>query len=91
MMNKSTLPTIRLLPSILTIQPTFLKTFYLFFIFYSTPKFLPQKLAHDSKKGPSAENDRRPERGPEALDDPEAARVGEHLQLLPPFLGSPGG
>ena len=41
------------------------------------------------KKGPPTENDQRPERGPKVLDYPEAARVGEHLQLLPPFLGSP--
>ena len=41
-------------------------------------------------KGPPAENDRRSARGPEALDYPEPTRVGEHFQLLPPFLGSLG-
>ena len=41
-------------------------------------------------EGPPAENARRPERGPEAVNYPEAARFGEHLQLLPPFVGSPG-
>ena len=62
-----------------------------FLYFLCNSKILPQKLTHDSKKWPPAENDRRPEGGPEALDNPEAARVGEDLQLLPPFLGSPGG
>ena len=41
-------------------------------------------------KGSPAENDRRPDRGPEALDYPEATRVGELFQLIPPFVGSPG-
>ena len=41
-----------------------------------------------TKRSP-AENDRRPERGPEALHYPESARGGEHLQMLPTFLGSP--
>ena len=40
-------------------------------------------------KGSPAEKDRRPERRLEALDYPETARVGEQLQLLPPFLSSP--
>ena len=39
--------------------------------------FLPQRRARDSRKGPPAENDRRPERGLEALDHPGAARLGE--------------
>ena len=41
-------------------------------------------------KGPLAENDRRPAGGPEALNYPETARLGEYLQLLPLFLGSSG-
>ena len=44
-------------------------------------------------KGPPAENSRRPARrarGP-TLYYPEPPCVGEHLQLLPPFLSSPGG
>ena len=39
MMNQSTLSTLRFLLSNLTIQPTFLKSFYIFFLFYATPKF----------------------------------------------------
>ena len=77
---------------ILMIRPTFPTYFspHFLYFYYATLKFLPQRRAHYSRKGPPAENDRRPERGPGALDYPEAARVGEHLQLLPPFLGSPG-
>ena len=41
-------------------------------------------------KGPPAENDQRPARGTEALNYPKPTRVGEYLQLLPPYLGSPG-
>ena len=43
------------------------------------------------------QNDRRPrttddpEGGPEALHFQQTARRGEQLQLLPPFLDSPGG
>ena len=64
MMNPSTLSTPRLLLSILTIQRTFLKYFYTFPIFHATPKFLPQRRAQDGRKGPPAENDRRPRRRP---------------------------
>ena len=89
--NQSILSILSLLHFILTIQLTFLKIFYIFLIFYATPKFfLPQRRAQDGRKGSPAENDRRPARGLEALNHPEAARVGEHPQLLPPFLGSPG-
>ena len=53
-------------------------------------EFLQQKRSQDSRKGPPAENDRRPEGGLEALNDPKAARVGENPQLIPPCLGSTG-
>ena len=43
------------------------------------------------KKGRRPRTTDDPEGGLEALDDPETARVGECPQLLPPFLGSPGG
>ena len=54
------------LHSTLMIRPTFLKNFMLYFciFFYATTKFLPQKRAQDSRKGPPAENDRRPNREP---------------------------
>ena len=92
MLNQSILSTHQFLNFIPSVRPTFPKYFFklTFCFFYATPKFLPQRRAHDSRKGPPAVNDRRPEGGPEALDYPEAARIGEHLKLLPLFLGSPG-
>ena len=89
MKNQSILSTLPFLHSTPTIQPIFLKHFYIFFIFMQLPNFYHEDGTGHTK-GPPAENDRRPEKGPEALDYTEAARVGEHLQLLPPFLDSPG-
>ena len=37
--------TLQSLHSTLTIQPTFLKDLYIFFTFYETPRFLPQRRA----------------------------------------------
>ena len=90
MKNQFVLTTLPFLHFIPMIHPIFPKYLLLYYFFYATPKFLPQRRAQDSRKGPPAENDRRPEGGLEALDNPEAARVGECPQLLPPFLGSPG-
>ena len=46
------------------IQPTSLKFFYIFLILYATPRFLPPTPGTKYKKGPPAENDRRPGREP---------------------------
>ena len=83
--NQSNPSTPQSLHFTLTILPNFLEH-CLFFM--QLPDFY-HKDGTRHTKGPPADNDRRPERGPEALDYPEAARVGEHLQLLPQFLGSP--
>ena len=63
MMNQPIQSTLQFLHSILTIQLTFPKYFYIFLIFHATPKFLPRRRAHDNIKGSPAEIDRRPERG----------------------------
>ena len=60
MTNQSDRSTPQALHSTLTIQLTFLKYFYIFFIFYATPRFLPQMTGTKLTKGPPAENDRRP-------------------------------
>ena len=54
------------LHSILTVRLTFPIYFIPYFLcfLYATPKLLPLGRARDSRKGPSAENDRRPRRRP---------------------------
>ena len=64
MKSQSIQSTLQLLHFILTTQLTFLEYFYIVLVFYATPKFLPQRRAQDDKKGPPAENDRRPHREP---------------------------
>ena len=79
------------LHSILMIRPTFPKKFLSYLLcFLSNSKIFYHKDGTRHTKGPPAENDRRPGRGPEVLTYPKPTRVREHLQLLPPFLGSPG-
>ena len=45
-----------------TIRRTFLNNFYIFLIFYATPRLLPQTPGTKYTKRPLAENDRRPRR-----------------------------
>ena len=86
MKNQSTRSTSQNLHFTLTNQLTFFKHFFCFM----QPEDFYHKDGTGHTKWPPAQNERRPTRGPEALNYPEAALVGEHLQLLPPFLGSPG-
>ena len=67
MMNQfiqSTLPFLHFIPMI---QLTFLEYFYILLILYATPRFLPPPPGTKHKKGPPAENDRRPRRRPKGL------------------------
>ena len=67
------------LHSTLMIRPTFLRYFipYLCIFFVQLQIFLQRRRAQDRRKGPPAENDRLPEGGPKALNDPKTSCVGE--------------
>ena len=65
---QSTLQFLRFIP---TIQLIFLNCFYIFLIFYATPKFLPPPPGTKHKEGPPAENNRRPARGSEGPTVPK--------------------
>ena len=81
------------LHSTLMIRHTFLSCSISCFctFFYATPKFFTTRtVAHDIKKGRWPRTTDDPQEGPETLNNPKSARVGEYLQLLRPFLGSPG-
>ena len=82
--------TLQILPFILTIQLTFLKHFYTLLIFYETQRFLPHLTGTKHTKGPLAENDHRPDRGPGALQKYKTAGRGEQLQLPLLFSCRPG-
>ena len=62
MMNQSIQSTLQFLHFIPRIQLFFLNYFYIFLIFYATPRFLPPSPGTKYTKGPPAENDRRPTR-----------------------------
>ena len=53
--------------------------------------FLPQQRAQDIQKGRRPRTTDDPKEGPKTLQHPETAGIGEHLQLLPPFLRILGG
>ena len=86
MTNKSGRLTPQSLHSTLTIQLTFLRHFFIFFISYATPRLVPQTTGTRHTKAPPARwRARRP------YNTQKTAAIGEQLKLLPPFLGNPGG
>ena len=84
----STLPFLHVIP---TIRPIFLEYFYIFPGLYVTPSFLPKQRAQDIQRGRRSRTTDDPRGGPQTLQHPETAGIGEQLQLLPTFLGSPCG
>ena len=74
MMSQSILLTPLFLHSIPTIQPIFLKYFYIFLIIYATPRFLPPPPVQNIKKG----------RRPRTTDDPEEGPKAYSTSLKPP-------
>ena len=90
MMNQSVLSTHLFLQFILTTQPVFLKSFYIFLVFVCNSKFLLRGQAQDGKKRPPAENDLRPAPAlGRLLDLPEANSNSYFFQLQLELLGSP--
>ena len=79
------LSTLPLLHSTPLIQNFFLKNFYIFFIFYATPKVLPQKRALDIQMGRRSRRTDDSEESPKALHYYKATGVGEQIQLFPTF------
>ena len=75
------------------IRLTFLRYFFPYFVFFlcNSKIFTTRTAARDIQKGRRPRTTGDPQEGPEALDDKEPTRVGECLQLIPPFLGSPDG
>ena len=93
MWSQSIRSTLQLLHFILTTQLTFLKYFIPYFVFFlcNSKIFTTRTAGRDIQKGRRPRTADDPQEGPEALDYEEPTRVGEYLQLIPPFLGSPGG
>ena len=81
------------LHSTLMIRPTFLRYFVSYFCTFflcNLKIFTTRTVSQDIQKGRRPRTTDDLQEGPEALYYPKLARVGEYLQLLPPFLGSPG-
>ena len=75
---------------ILTTQPNFLECFHIFFIFYASPKFLPQGQAQDDTKRLPALNDRRPAPALGRLFNlPETPALRQEFHPLPPLSCGP--
>ena len=93
MRNQSIQLTHQFLNSTLMIRLTFLKNFIPYSVFFlcNSKIFTTRTAGRDIQKGRRPRTADDPQEGPEALDDKEPTRVGECLQLIPPFLGSPGG
>ena len=87
MMNKLIQPILQFLRFIPTIRLIFLNNFYIFLIFYATPRFLPPPPGTKHRKGPPAENDRRPEGGPEV---PTPQRNRQRRRAAPTAPAFPG-
>ena len=87
MMNQFIQLTLQFLLFIPTIQLIFLNCFYILLIFYATPRFLPPPLSTKHRKGPPAENDRRPEGRPE---DPRPQRNRPRRRAAPTAPAFPG-
>ena len=80
MMNQLIQSTLQFLRFIPTIRFLFLNNFYIFLIFYATPRFLPPPPGTKHRKGPPAENDRQLEGGPE---DPTPQRNRQRRRAAP--------
>ena len=91
MRSQSIRSTFQLLHFILTTQLTFLKYFYCYYSLCNSKIFTTRTVARDIQKGRRPRTTGDPQEGPEALDYKKSPRVGEYLQLITPFLGSPGG
>ena len=93
MKNQSIQLTHLFLNSTLMIRLIFLKYLISYFcIFLCNSKIFTTRTAgRDIQMGRRPRTADDPQEGPEALDNKEPARVGECIQLIPPFLGSPGG
>ena len=91
MRSQSIRSTLQLLHFILTTQLTFLKYFHCYYSLCNSKIFTTRTVARDIQKGRRPRTTDDPQEGPEALDYKKPPRVGECLQLIPPFLGSPGG
>ena len=86
MMNQSTLLTRRFMHFIPTIQLTFPKYFFIFFIFYATPRFLPQGRHRTYKRAAGRERPttRKRARGP------RLPRTHPRRRAHPTVLAFPG-
>ena len=91
MRSQSIRSTLQFLHFILTTQLTFLKYFYCYYSLCNSKIFTTRTVARDIQKGRRPITTDDPQEEPEALDYQKSPRVGECLQLIPPFLGSPGG
>ena len=87
MMNQFSQSTLQFLRFILTIQRIFLNCFYIFLVFYANPRFLPPPPSTKHKKGPPAENNRRPGRGSEDRTVPKNLRNWRAAPAAPAFPG----
>ena len=86
MMNQSILSTPRFL-CIPTIQLIFLNCFHIFLILYATPRSLPPLPGTKHKKGPPAENDRRPRRKTRGPTFPANRQTRRAAPAAPAFPG----
>ena len=89
MKSQSIQSTLQLLHFVLTTQLTFLK--YCSYFLCNSKIFTTRTAARDIQKGRRPRTTDDPQEGPEALDNQKSPRVGKCSQLIPPFLGSPGG
>ena len=83
MMNQSVLLTHQFLLFIPTIQLTFPKYFYIFLIFYATPRFSPQRRAQDIPKGRRPRTTNDPEFEPEGPKLPQTRRSWQAAPAVP--------
>ena len=89
-MNQFIQLTLQFLLFIPTIQLIFLNCFYIFLFFMQLHNFYHHQRVQSIEKGRRLRTTDDPKEGTRTLNQNETARVGEQLQLLPPFLDSPG-
>ena len=91
MMNQSILSTLQFLHFIPTIQLIFFNCFYTFLFFCNSKIFTTTAGYKIYKRAAGRERPTTLKEGSNALHFQKTARCGDQLQLLPPFLDSPGG
>ena len=69
---------------------TYLNTFIYFLFFLQLQDFYHHRRVQNIEKGRRPRTTDNPKEGPRTLNHNETASVGEQLQLLAPFLDSPG-